>query len=452
MGNKNVIVAVFVIAKMLTGCIIEKEPKEPSNSTKKMVELISPITTNITLKDLGLPVDYFFDGSMLEVKNNAILTIDEGVAVQFRKSDGCLVIMNGATIKALGSVGKRIKFIGASTNKGSWRGIEINSVTANELKYVDILNAGGEGKDWSAALYIDDGKADINYCLIDGSATNGLTVSSSSKSSQGELRTFTNNTVSNCGKAPVFTYEYISCYAVRNIDNTNTFSSNTNEYIHISGTYNDPALYYSNNFILGDMTLSSLGGYPWYFQHLMISPNRRFIIEQGTTILMYPSAVIFVAATSHLIAVGTPQARITFKCSEETGYWGGIIVDSKSPGTKFDYCDISSAGTMPYRSPQANGLILYESNSYLEIYNSHLSRSYGLSFSKSNGIVCEYSIPPGDKYFSPDYNGYLKHANVTFSDIAGSNFRINSPRYDNVNETGYDILPAILGNTWWQHF
>ncbi|MDR0814440.1 MAG: DUF5018 domain-containing protein, partial [Bacteroidales bacterium] len=75
------------------------------------IELTSPITANITLKDLGLPIDYFFAGSTLFVQNNAVLTIEPGVTIQFTSTGdkGSLQINDGATIKAIGTAEKHIQ-------------------------------------------------------------------------------------------------------------------------------------------------------------------------------------------------------------------------------------------------------------------------------------------------------------------------------------------------------
>jgi hypothetical protein len=114
---------------MFSGCDKDKDPIENPPATDA-VELTSPITADRTLKDLGLPIDYFFNGNILEVKNNAILTIEDSVTIQFRKENGTLVIMDGATIKALGTDNKRIQFVGGAT-KGSWGGIREPTKTIN---------------------------------------------------------------------------------------------------------------------------------------------------------------------------------------------------------------------------------------------------------------------------------------------------------------------------------
>ena len=385
------------------------------------IPLYSPITENLTLSNSE--VGYSFDGLVLEVLNNAILTINEGVTIRFHSSDGCLKIHDGAMLKAIGTADKHIRFWGESP----WRGIEINTQLANELKYVDIINAGSGNNEYDAALYLGNGKADVNYCLIDRSAANGITVTGISGSYLGELSTFSNNTISNCDKAPIFVGDYADCYTLRNISNNNTFTGNNHAYIHISQALNFT--------ILDDMTLPSLNAYPWYFENgLHIDANRNFTIEPGALILMGLHTDILIPAESHFIAVGTAQAPINIKAfKDELGYWGEIYVESATAGTKFDHCNISGAGY----GGSGKGNIRYYRESYIEIYNTHISKSI------MHGLVCAYSSCD----FNPHYNAHLKHANVTFSEITGSVFFISAP-----DEAAYPELPTMNGDTWWQCF
>jgi hypothetical protein len=420
--------AVAVLAAVMFFASCEKEEPTPTPTpTGEIEELTSPITADRVLKDKGLPIDYFFNGYELLVENNAVLTIEDSVTIQFRQADGHLYITDGATLKALGKDGKRIQFVGANTTKGSWRGIQIHTETANELRYVDILNAGEDGawgNEASAALYVEAGNVSVTNCLIDRSKTNGVTVRGDW--GKGVLTAFSNNTVSNCDKAPVYTTDYAASWNVRNIDNTNTFTGNTNAYIHIRNGGNAP--------IFSDMTLHALNGYPWYFQGgVSIDADKTFTIEAGAVVMVGAEERIFVPTSSHLVAVGTAQSPITIKGKNATlGYWEGIIVQSQTPGTKFDYCNISDAGN----GGGYDGLIWYWGESYLELYNCNLSNSL------HNGVVCRYSSAG----FNVHYNAFFKQSNNTFSSIQGAIFRIQNPE-----EANYGALPET-GSSWWQYY
>jgi hypothetical protein len=391
-------------------------------------ELTSPITINTTLKDLGLPIDYVFKGSELKVTNNAILTVEPGVAIQFTNASGYLNMESGTKIVAVGTVEKHIQFVGSTGNKGAWRGIVIASVTENVLDYVEILNAGGQNYDHSAALYLNNGKVSVTNSLIDRSSRQGITIEGRSGNQAAELVAFSNNTVSNSDKAPIYTYSYCASYSLQNLANNNTFTGSTNAYIHISQSMNTN--------IQADMTLHHLNGYPWYFEDgLSIDADRNVTIEPGAVVLIGAQERIYVPSSSHLIAEGTAQSRIIIKgMQNNAGYWNGIEVSSQTPGTKFDYCDISGAGATQ-GTPADNGLIEYSANSFVEIYNCNLSKSL------NSGVVCKYSSPS----FNVHYNANLKQANVTFSEITGAIFRISEPDVQNLG-----ALPTMSGNSWWQ--
>ena len=368
-------------------------------------ELTSPITVNTTLKDLGLPIDYFYTGTLsLKVQNNAILTIEPGVCIQFR-GEGGLAIEDGSTIKAEGTADKHIKFIGATTDKGSWSEIVIYSVTANTMDYVEILNGGGENLDRSAALYLNNGKLSLTNSLIDRSSRNGITLEGSSGNQAAELVVFSNNTISNCDKAPIFTYRYCGTYSLRNIANNNIYTNNTNEYIHISTDLNTE--------IQADMTIPHQNGYPWYLQEgLRIEYDRNVTIAPGAVILLGAGMRIYIDWDSHLIAEGTVSKRITIKgFKDNVGYWEEIQVHSQTPGTKFIYCDISGGGNSTYECL----LYMYSGawdDSYVALDNTTFSNSlhYGLHLEQYNTDSHCYvsSTTPSSVTFSqcPDGNIY----------------------------------------------
>jgi hypothetical protein len=373
----------------------------------------------------------------MNVNNPAELTIEEGVTIQFPRNAGGLTVADGAVIKAVGTDVKPIKFIGPTNEKGSWVGVTISSVLSNKLDYVEIHNAGRGTSDYSSAVYVYGGKVDMTNCLIDRSASNGITLQSYSSSwSNAELRTFSKNKVTNCDKAPIYTYSYTSCWSLRNLANDNTFTGNTNEYIHNTQTMNYR--------IDGDMTLHNLGGYPWYFAGgLDISADREFTVEKGTVILMGSGRGIDIPSKSHFIAVGTAADPITIKgLRDDAGFWQYITVNSNTPGSKFEYCNISAGG-----SGQQGALIYYYEKSYIEIYNCKLSKSL------AHGVVCGYSNPT----INVMYNAHLKHADVTFDAIGGSVFRISSPA---INYTTMPDMTAGAGsyettgvqNGWWMSF
>ena len=372
------------------------------------VELKSPITTNTTLKDLGIAVDYYFNGTnSLTVQDNAMLTIEPGVTIQFRNG-GALYMWTGTTLNAVGIAAKPIQFIGPTDNAGSWKGIEINAENTHTLSYVQILNAGASSYA-NSALCVDDGKVAMTNCLIKNSLLYGINFGSGSGNYRSEFTQFSNNTITGCGKAPIGTISYGNCSSLRNIDNTNTFTGNGNEYIYVP----------NQGYMVGDFTLHSLNGYPWYFENgIWFDSNQNITIEAGATILMGADTYIDTQdGSSHFIVNGTADKHITIKGFKDgAGYWRDIEIYSQTPGSKLNYCDISGGGG------SYNKCLLYVNSgagaggdAYLEINNTKLSNSlhYGMNLNAYNAAWVTCLITSSNS------------ASVTFSNCPDGNIYSN---------------------------
>ncbi len=91
-----------------------------------------------TLHKLSVPY-YVDDNDYINVTSS--LTIDPGVEIRFNNDAGILI--SSGSISAVGSSTSPINFKGFVDAKGTWDGIEIESINpANELRYVNISNAG----------------------------------------------------------------------------------------------------------------------------------------------------------------------------------------------------------------------------------------------------------------------------------------------------------------------
>jgi hypothetical protein len=164
-----------------TATVTVANPTEP-------IKLISPINQNTTLKDLGLDVDYVFEEGniLLKVENNATLTIEPGVTIQFKNDKSGISIAAGSQIVADGTEEKPIKFIGNSTNSGSWAYINISSNKANSFKYCHFI---GGGNFWNQGVIncaTADSKLLMEYCHINGSDGRGFYTESTNTSTINE--------------------------------------------------------------------------------------------------------------------------------------------------------------------------------------------------------------------------------------------------------------------------
>jgi plastocyanin len=328
------------------------------------------MSASMTIKRMSVP--YHVYGN-LAVNGEAVLTVEPGTEIRFGNAGSGIRIDSNAGIVMEGTEQARITLRGVNTNKGAWEDIEIHSTRdENKLNYVDILNGGSGTAGYSSALYLYNGSASVTNCVIDGSASNGITT----YDNNGYFTAFAGNTVSNCEKAPVYTESAI--WSLRNISGNNAFTGNANNYIHV-GTNASPS---------GNMTVKKLT-VPWYLENglnINHASNPALTIEPGTQIWVNGDKEISVGNNANLVARGTAAERIVFRGStDQKGYWRGIRVDTDLEGTEFAYCDISGGG----RTDDWGGnRCLYIYNATVELFNVTISKSlrYGVGLEGDNKI------------------------------------------------------------------
>jgi hypothetical protein len=269
--------------------------------------------------------------------------------------------------------------------------------------------------------------------VIDGSKSNGITLDDNSVS-RGQtvyLSEFTGNTIKNSAKAPIYTDAYCGIYPLRNLGAGNTFSGNANEYISVN---------VFNTEIHSDMTLPNVGEPYYMVQGLTVTSGRKLTIEAGITILMGARTYIRAYADSWFVAEGTAAAHITIKgFDEKVGYWHGIQINSQTPGSKLNYCDISGAGggteyykalLYMYTGSFANDGSGTYTNAYIELNNTTFNKSlyYGIYFDKYHGIYNKCIVSGG--------------ANVTFNQCAVGNVYV--AKVGNKNDVVYATLAEAM--------
>ena len=112
------------------------------------------IDANTTWPDLGLPVDYIIDG-WVEIRSNALLTIEPGVTIMFTGVDGGIGVGENAGLKMVGTAEKPIILEGPANNpnNGSWNGVRISSQrNDNQFEYVQFLRGGSDNDIWTGVV------------------------------------------------------------------------------------------------------------------------------------------------------------------------------------------------------------------------------------------------------------------------------------------------------------
>ena len=353
------------------------------------VELKSPISVNTTLKKLGMPVDYVYNGNdFLYVTGTAVLTIEPGVTIQFANTGraGGLFITSSATIKAEGTAGERIRFIGAVEAAGSWQGITIESKTDNRFDYCDFLNMGNSSRTDYGGMQLSGAKAGITHCKFTNGLGTGLYAVSGG--SYAEFSAFDNNVFEGYeNEAPVNLYTNQSLTLLEKFDMTSDFTRNAKQYIQVSPD------------MTKDVTLSQ-STVPYYFlnnSNAVGTINNTLTINEGVTIYIANGIAFnngFGVNNGRLMINGTASKKVKFtRLPGTSGYWDSVEFNGLK-GSVINHC-IFEYGGVAYLS--GSGILALGSTTELTLNNVEINNSnnYGVYLSGTN------------------YK--LTHSNVTFS-------------------------------------
>jgi hypothetical protein len=157
--------------------------------------------------------------------------------------------------------------------------------------------------------------------------------------------------------------------SLKEIDGSNTFTGNLDQFIRVT----------TNSTITANMTMQNVG-IPWYLENGLSINNA----STSPKLTIRPGTEIWVGA------VGTSTERIKFRGLNDTpGHWGGFDVRTTSPGTKFEYCDISGGGSgtsWPYYS-----CLAVDNNARVELSNVNISNSLRYGIVHTNTAIITWS-------------------------------------------------------------
>ena len=382
------IAVVLGLAFNFTGCKPDDETTPDPETPVSAIYLTSPITENTTLKDLGLDIDYIWDGTALVVENNAVLTIEPGVTIQFTKDKfGGIEINYGATIKAIGTAEKHIQFLGVGTHKGSWGLIDIHTATDNKFEYCDFINGGGAGgqaacviRCWTEATQIG-----ISHCKISGSPYQGLVMYENNR-----VTAFDNNVIENCDDVPVWIRGELKM--LEKFDMTSDFTNNTKQYIHVSQSSDHTE----------DATINRTS-VPYYFHSSCELLNALLAINEGVTIYMGDNVGILkwsATGSGRLVINGTPENKVKFtRLPGTTQYWSTICFKGLI-GSEIKNCIFEYGG----KRDGAAGMIELFDNADLTLTNVEFNNSYNYGVILGTG-GCNFRLVHNNVTFADNYLG-----------------------------------------------
>jgi len=341
---------------------------------------------NWTIGTLYAVSSYTISNS-ITVPADKTLTIRPGTTITFTK-EAIGITVNG-TIKAEGlpillnadggQIGTTSGYITLTKPAGDkWSGITINSNTGNVLAYTKIINAGENYYNYanSSSLYINNGSASITNCEIDGSGSNGITLTGNT----GYLSAFENNTIKNSVKAPVFADSTV--YSLRSISANNTYTDNAENYIRVGtpGT------------LTASMTLKKLNVYYRFDSDLNVNgDNAALTVEPGTEIRFDVDDGINVSNSAAIIMDGTATECIVLRGVLDTGdAWQGININSNRTESKLNFVTISRGGYNYYNYTDASSLYIQQP---ISVTNCIIegSASNGITLTGSNAHFTEFA-------------------------------------------------------------
>lgn len=328
----------FLATSLFVSCDKEEEKEEIKDTTSAEAILL-PCDyfkeDRILSKQPNAEVDYIID-CVIQI-TDAVIQIEPGVVIHFTENSGIRLQGNGA-ISAKGNPSAPIVFTTKSGNKGSWRGIYINSPsTQNELSFCHILNAGGNSfnsnNDRGAIVFWANSKLKLHDCVINNSASHGLNAIYTKSLLDFRRNSFADNTL-----APVkIDPEYIGA-----MDELTVFTESVQNWVEVS-------LYTSK--ISSPTTIHKLS-VPYRFSPrgsvvfnfvveaaLTVNPGVRIEFEDGTGIRINENG--------SFKAEGTENDKIIFTSASNTaGSWRGLyFAFTQSPSNRLKHAVIEMTGT-----------------------------------------------------------------------------------------------------------
>jgi hypothetical protein len=356
----------------------------------------------------GMAINYVYNGTnSLEVNGGKTLVVLPGTTIRFSKTDGGILITDGATVKMLGE--DKLRELDAAGNlsatpgtksghitlkggatKGSWQGITVETNTENQLKYVDFINGGSFSQTGVIYLVMSGARLAIDNCTISGSKGSGVFLANNDNLL---LTSFKSNKISGCDNTPLHLF---GANNLAVLDKTSDLTGNAVNYVEMHSVAEVDA----NNLTINPTTA------PYYFiAGVRVKASKTLTINAGTTIYIGNDREFQLYDGSHLVVNGGTGAgeKVTFThLPGSTAYWQGMeFFDSH--GNILKNCLIEYGG-----NPNNDANIYAYARSSVSLENVELNNSkmYGFKFINSS--------------YPPDM-AQVTAVNVTFSNNAGGN-------------------------------
>lgn len=291
------------------------------------VEVSDDITTNTTW---DAETTYRVT-TIVDITNDATLTIEPGTRVEFQADAGLHIDGNGSALVADGTSDDSILMTGTQSNAGFWDGVTFYSNNANNvLNHVTIEYAGSQRSSYievNGAVSLDNNASvRITNTTITDSGERGIVVDPGS-----EIPEFAGNTFTSNGGAPMRIPATL--YGVP--DAASSYADNTNSYVEV----------YAEN-IEADATVAALDVPYRVFNRHTITGTAMLTVSAGVIMQFNADASLYVSGNNAALAVnGTSSDLVTLTgVNAAPGSWDGIGVASSNPKNQITHAVIEYAG------------------------------------------------------------------------------------------------------------
>jgi hypothetical protein len=303
-----------------------------TNSCTSSVEVDKDITTDTVFDEDKC---YNITRGILNISNNALLTIKPGAIVIFEENGGINVSDDGA-LNAVGTAKKPILFTGKQKiNPGYWRSIAFRGSDdpRNEIDYAIVEYAGagyGYGSLHLVGNYGTDNRLKLSNTTFKHSASHGFCLEKRSKMDKFENITSTKNTLS-AGR--------VDMSILDKLDSASNFTGNLGD-DYITVEYGD---------VFTDATWKSLS-VPIYFKRaLTIHDEALLTLSAGSHLVFDNGIKVTTGPLGALKAVGTAKEPILFTGKQKTaGFWEGITIGSDNTNNIMEYVTVEYASNALY--------------------------------------------------------------------------------------------------------
>lgn len=365
-------------------------------------ELTCAINTATTLVNGPAAVDYIVD---CVVDVTAPLTIEPGVVIAFRENAGLGVYDNG-TLSAVGTEEAPIVFKAENDTRGSWRGIYVETNSANNaFEYVTVKDAGSNYVyccNEVASLYLKDGQMSITDSRFENGEGLGIYVRSGAR-----LANYGNVVITSHDEYPLS----IPMPTAGELDGVNSdYAGNGKSYIQI------------NDGRLNEATEVQKANIPFLVDNGVLDITENLTLLAGAELVMAENTGLGVYDNGSLTLQGSATDPVVIRGKESiAGYWRGLHIETNSIQNVISYVKVSDAGSeYVYCCNTIASLYLKDGSASIDHTTVRNGASYGIyasddfSFSQfqENVVTTHASYP---LYIAAERAGELDGTNSEFS-------------------------------------